>query len=67
MNDQQVVIFSNQRDGGFAAEINVSLVDNQHPLRILLKQHPDLFQRQWNSSRRIRIRQNDSAIGHPVS
>ena len=60
-HDQKIVVFLNQRQAAFRAEVDVGLVDHDNAVRVARDEPLDLFDRKREPRRRVRVGDDDHA------
>ncbi len=63
MDDQQVVVLIDQRNGAFAAEIDIGFIDDHHRIRIAVQDLLDGVERQEAARGGVGVGENDAAVG----
>ena len=66
LGHQQVRVTIHQADCRLPAKVDVGFVDHHHRVRVGVEYLLDRFQRQQTTGRRIRVREDDAAIGSGV-
>ena len=62
LHDEQVFVFIQQRNRALCAEVHIRLVDDDNAVLIVLQQVLEELERHAAAGRRVRVRQDDTAV-----